>query len=152
MRWMWLALSLLASTADAQRIGVFSTLIAVDTGGKFWTTPTGDSLYSYVYGYPSGAKAPIGQLERETCAWSDSNPWGPGYDSIRVFITVGKREVLLWTKVFTRDQVAPGLPQHFALPKGGTFILIDASAPRSECGVNDGQFWFHWVWEVAREA
>jgi len=147
MRWMWLALVLLASSAHAQQ--TFSTLIAVDTGGLFWTTPRGDSLYAYVHGYPSGQKAPVGPVESGACAWSDRNPWGPGYDSIRAFIGYRRpHETLLWTAVLTRDAYAPGLPQRLSLPSGGSLVLLDASAPRSECGVNDGQFWFHWQWDA----
>ena len=31
----------------------------------------------------------------------------------------------------------------------GMFTLVDISAPRSPCGVNAGQVWYHWTVELA---
>lgn len=116
-----------------------ATLVSADTGGVFWHRGQ-DSLrvsnQTWV-GRDSASALP-------DCVYSASNPRMMGRDSMEV--TIRNRDRTWHRVLHPGDEVAVNWSTPVTF---GRFTLVDVSAPRSPCGVNAGQIWYHWTVELS---
>jgi hypothetical protein len=130
-------LLLLAAPAAPLIAQTRATLVSADTGGLFWHRGH-DSIWVTNHTWIGHDSAPA----FPDCVYSATNPRMMARDSIDVTISNHRWK---WVRVLHPDEM---LIVNWSAPLAdGVFTLVDVSTPRSQCGVNAGQVWYHWRFE-----
>jgi hypothetical protein len=115
-----------------------ATLVMADTGGLFWHRGH-DSIWVTNHTWVGHDSAPA----FPDCVYSATNPRMMARDSMGVTIS---NHHWKWDRVLRPDETL--ILNWSVTMVGGTFTLVDISTPRSQCGVNAGQVWYHWRFEA----